>query len=225
MPRRRRRSRTCRVHGPRSAPPRPGGRRRAHHARRLARAARTASASPTPTRAVTSAAASASAAASGALSEAPELEALLPDTIAGEQTQKLSMKGATLMAGRRGGQLLHRLPRSARRAARRMSRSPSPPRSRPTARRSPTAWRGPRRRTCCASSRARSAASEGGSDITWETATVGGRHVQRGTSSSTRQDDLPAPPRRHDLRRRDRRSRHRRRDPRAPAVIGRRALW
>lgn len=142
------------------------------------------SASPTPTRAVTSAAASASAAASGALSEAPELEALLPDTIAGEQTQKLSMKGATLMAGgavdssftdfldRLGAQ-----PSDVSVAFATAVQADSQAFAYRVAGTAPA--------DLLREFQASVGASQGGSDMTWKSVTVGGRQVQQGASSST----------------------------------------
>lgn len=142
------------------------------------------STSPTPTRAVTSAAASASAAASGALSEAPELEALLPDTIAGEQTQKLSMKGATLMAGgavdssftdfldRLGAQ-----PSDVSVAFATAVQADSQAFAYRVAGTAPA--------DLLREFQASVGASQGGSDMTWKSVTVGGRQVQQGASSST----------------------------------------
>lgn len=142
------------------------------------------SASPTPTRAVSSASASASAAASGALSEAPELEALLPDTIAGEQTQKLSMKGATLMAGgavdssftdfldRLGAQ-----PSDVSVAFATAVQADSQAFAYRVAGTAPA--------DLLREFQASVGASQGGSDMTWKSVTVGGRQVQQGASSST----------------------------------------
>lgn len=142
------------------------------------------SASPAPTRAVTSAAASASAAASGALSEAPELEALLPDTIAGEQTQKLSMKGATLMAGGAVDSsftdFLDRLgahPSDVSVAFATAVQADSQAFAYRVAGTAPA--------DLLREFQASVGASQGGSDMTWKSVTVGGRQVQQGASSST----------------------------------------
>jgi hypothetical protein len=143
-----------------------------------------ASPTPTPTRAVSSASASASAAASGALSEAPELEALLPDTIAGEQTQKLSMKGATLMAGgavdssftdfldRLGAQ-----PSDVSVAFATAVQADSQAFAYRVAGTAPA--------DLLREFQASVGASQGGSDMTWKSVTVGARQVQQGASSST----------------------------------------
>jgi hypothetical protein len=117
------------------------------------------------------------------LSEAPELEALLPDTIAGEETQKLSMKGDTLLAGgvvdTSFTDFLGRLgaePSDVAVAFATAVNADSQAFAYQVAGTPPDAL--------LREFQGSVAASDGGNDVTWETATVGGKDVQRGTSSS-----------------------------------------
>ena len=136
-----------------------------------------ATATPTPT---VAASPSGSAA---VISEAPELEALLPDTIAGEQTQKLSMKGDTLMAGgvvdSSFTDFLGRLDAEPSDVAVAFATAVN-------ADSQAFAYQvaGTQPADLLREFQGSVAASDGGSDVTWEAATVGGKDVQRGTSSS-----------------------------------------
>ena len=127
---------------------------------------------------------SASAAASGTLSEAPELEALLPDAIAGEQTQKLSMKGETMLSGgvvdSSFTDFLSRLgarPSDVSVAFATAVQADSQAFAYRVAGTNPT--------DLLREFQGSVAASQGGSDVTWTAATVGGKQVQRGASPST----------------------------------------
>ncbi len=143
------------------------------------------STSPTATELVApSGAASASAAASGTLSEAPELEALLPDTIAGEQTQKLSMKGETLLSGgvvdSSFTDFLDRLgakPSDVSVAFATAVQADSQAFAYRVAGTTPA--------DLLREFQGSVAASQGGSDVTWKTARVGGKQVQQGASPSS----------------------------------------
>ena len=143
------------------------------------------STSPTVTPSVTPAVAgSASAPASGTLSEVPELEALLPDAIAGEQTQKLSMKGETMLSGgvvdSSFTDFLARLgarPSDVSVAFATAVQADSQAFAYRVAGTNPT--------DLLREFQGSVAASQGGSDMTWTAATVGGKQVQRGASPST----------------------------------------
>lgn len=143
------------------------------------------SASPTATELVApSGAASASAAASGTLSEAPELEALLPDTIAGEQTQKLSMKGETLLSG---GVVDSSFTDFLDRLGARPSDVSVAFATAVQADSQAFAYRvaGTTPADLLREFQGSVAASQGGSDVTWKTARVGGKQVQQGASPSS----------------------------------------
>jgi hypothetical protein len=141
------------------------------------------SAAPTETPTPTPTVAASPSGSAAVISEAPELEALLPDTIAGEQTQKLSMKGDTLMAGgvvdSSFTDFLGRLDAEPSDVAVAFATAVN-------AESQAFAYQvaGTQPGDLLREFQGSVAASDGGSDVTWEAATVGGKDVQRGTSSS-----------------------------------------